>query len=100
MVISDENLRNRPIIGSDGLQIGEVVRVFLDSDDFKIVSIEAKLSNHIADQLGATRSIFRSGMLEIPVGLIQATSDSVILRVSLAELQKSLATNQPPPPAP
>ena len=96
MLISDEDLRNRPIIGSDGFQIGEVVRVFIDSDDFKIVSLEAKLDNHIADQLGATRSIFHSGRLEIPIGLIQATADSVVLRVSLAELQKSLATNLPP----
>jgi sporulation protein YlmC with PRC-barrel domain len=96
MAISDESLRNRAIIGSDGFQIGEVVRVFLDTDDLKVVSIEAKLRNHVADQLGAKRSVFRPGTLEIPVGLIQVTTDSVILRVSLAELQKSLATNQPP----
>jgi len=95
MLISDEDLRNRPIIGSDGFQIGEVVRVFLDGDDFKVVSIEAKLSNHIADQLGAPRSIFRAGTLEIPIDLIQATTDSVILKVSLTELQESLTTNQP-----
>jgi len=97
MVMSDDKLRSRPIIGSDGLQIGEVVRVFLESDDFKVVSVEAKLDNHIADQLGVTRGIFRAGTLEIPIGLVQATADAVLLRVSLAELQKSLATNPPPP---
>ncbi len=94
MAISDENLRNRAIIGSDGLQIGEVARVFLDGDDLKVVSIEAKLHNDVADQLGAKRTIFRAGTLEIPVGMIQVTADTVILKVSIAELHARIATSQ------
>ncbi len=95
MVVSADKLKNRPIIGSNGFEIGEVVRVLLDSDDLKVVSIEARLRGDVADQLRVAHGLFRAGMLEIPVGYLRATADNIVLTVSLDELLRSL-TETPP----
>ncbi len=95
MLVSAESFRNRPIVGSDGLQLGEVIRIFLDSDDLRVVSVEARVRNDVADQLGVSRSIFRAGTLEIPVEFLKATADNVVLTLSLGELRRTLATDRP-----
>jgi hypothetical protein len=69
MRLSDENLRGRTVIGADGQAIGEVAALFLDSVAWGIQSIQVKLRKEIADQLGATRSVFRAGTVEIPIRL-------------------------------
>ena len=61
MRLSDENLRGRTVIGADGQAIGEVAALFLDSDAWGIQSIQVKLRKEIADQLGATRTVFHAG---------------------------------------
>ena len=95
MPVSAESFRNRPIVGSDGLQIGEVIRIFLDRDDLRVVLVEARARNDIADQRGGSRSIFRAGTLEIPVEFLKATADNVVLTLSLGELRRTPATDRP-----
>ena len=94
MILPHDSLISRAIIGSDGHEVGEVVRVFFDSDDLRVVSIQARVRNNVADRLGATHTIFRAGTVEIPVGLIRVTTDTVILTVSTETLQETLARSQ------
>jgi len=90
MRLSDDNLRGRTVIASDGLAIGEVAALFLDSDAWRVESLQVKLRNDIADRLGADHGMFHSGALEIPVGMVQSVGDAVVLAVSVDELRQVL----------
>jgi len=90
MRLSDENLRGRTVIAADGQAIGEIAAVFLDSDAWRVESLQVKLRNEVADQLGATRGMFHAGTLEMPIRMIQSVGDAVVLSVAARELRQVL----------
>jgi len=90
MRLSDGNLRGRTIIGADGLAIGEIAGLFLDSGTWGVESLQVTLRKDVADRLGADRSIFRAGTLEIPIRLVQSVGDAVVLAVVVDELRQVL----------
>jgi sporulation protein YlmC with PRC-barrel domain len=90
MRLSDENLRGRTVIAADGQAIGEVAALFLDSDAWRVESLQIKLRKEIADQLGATRGMFHAGTLELPVGMVQSVGDAIVLSVPALELRQVL----------
>jgi sporulation protein YlmC with PRC-barrel domain len=90
MRLSDENLRGRVVIGADGKAIGEVAALFLDSTAWSVESLHVKLRKEIADQLGANRTLFHAGAVEIPVRLIQSVGDAVVLSVEVDGLRQAL----------
>ena len=90
MRLSDENLRGRTVIAADGQAIGEVAALFLDSDAWRVESLQIKLRNEVADQLGATRGMFHAGTLELPVRMVQSVGDAIVLLVSALELRQVL----------
>jgi sporulation protein YlmC with PRC-barrel domain len=90
MRLSDENLRGRTVIGADGRAVGEVAALFVDSVAWSVESIQVKLRTEIADQLGASRTIFHAGTLEVPIRLIQSVGDAVVLSVPVAGLREVL----------
>ncbi len=90
MRLTDENLRGRTIIAADGQVVGEVTSLFLDSDSWRVESLQAKLGRGIADQIGADRSMFHAGTLEIPVRIVQSVGDTVLLSVPTGGLREAL----------
>jgi sporulation protein YlmC with PRC-barrel domain len=90
MRLSDENLRGRTVIAADGLAIGEVAALFLDSDAWRVESLQIKLRKEVADQLGATRGMFHAGTLELPVRMVQSVGDAVVLSVPVVDLRQVL----------
>jgi sporulation protein YlmC with PRC-barrel domain len=90
MRLSDENLRGRTVIAADGQAIGEVAALFLDSDTWQVESLQVKLRNEVADQLGATRGMFHAGALEMPISMVQSVGDAVVLSVPAQELKQVL----------
>src|SRR6476660_3469753 len=99
MRLSDENLRGRTVIASDGLAIGEILALFLDSDAWRVESLQVKLRKDVADRLGADRSMFHAGALEIPIRMVQSVGDAVILSVAVDELRQVLPGAAEPPAA-
>jgi sporulation protein YlmC with PRC-barrel domain len=99
MRLSDENLRRRVVIASDGLVIGEIAALFLDSDAWRVESLQVKLRKDVADRLGADRSMFHAGALEIPIRMVQSVGDAVVLSVPLDELRQVLPSASAPAPA-
>ena len=83
MRLSDENLRGRTIIAADGQVVGEITALFLESDTWRVESLQAKLGKDIPDQIGASRSLFHAGTLEIPVRIVQSVGDTVVLSVPI-----------------
>jgi sporulation protein YlmC with PRC-barrel domain len=90
MRLSDENLRGRTVIASDGLAIGEIAALFLDSDAWRVEALQVKLRKDIADRLGADRTMFHAGTLEIPIRMVQSAGDAVVLSVAVDELRQVL----------
>ncbi|ATB29079.1 PRC-barrel domain-containing protein [Melittangium boletus] len=90
MRLSDANLRGRTIIGADGKVIGEVGTLFLDSATLRVESFQVKLDREIADLLGTPRSIFRQGIIEVPVSMVQSVGDTLVLSVSVEGLRQVL----------
>lgn len=65
MRLSEETLRGRTVVASDGLAIGAVTLVFIDVDGWRVESLQVKLHKDIADWLHA-------GAVEIPVRMVQS----------------------------
>ncbi|WP_224242423.1 PRC-barrel domain-containing protein [Hyalangium gracile] len=99
MRLSDTNLKKRTVLGADGQVVGEVSGLFLDSSTWSVESLQVSLRREAADQLGVSRSVFHTGVLEIPSRFIQSVGDTVILAVSLEELRRNLPGETEPAPA-
>jgi sporulation protein YlmC with PRC-barrel domain len=87
---SDENIRGRTMVAADGHVLGEVSGLFLDSDAWRVESLQVALRKDVADQLGAHRSVFHAGALELPVGMVQSVCATVVLSVALDGLRAVL----------
>lgn len=87
MHLFDGTLRGRTTLSADGQMVGETVAIFLDYEARRVESIKVKLRPEVADQLGANRSVFHTGVLEIPVRMIQSVGRSVILSVPIKALR-------------
>jgi sporulation protein YlmC with PRC-barrel domain len=99
MRLSDENLRGRTVIAADGQAIGEVAALFIDSDEWRVQSLQIKLRKEVADQLGAARGMFHAGTLELPVGKVQSVGDAIVLSVPALDLRQVLPGMGGPPPS-
>jgi sporulation protein YlmC with PRC-barrel domain len=97
MRLSDENLRGRTIIGADGKVIGEVGTLFLDSTSFRVESFQVKLDKPIAELLGTPHSLFRPGVIEVPVSLVQSVGDTLVLNVAVEGLRQVLPVDTEAP---
>ena len=93
--LSDDNLRGRTIIAADGQVVGEITGLFLESATWRVESLEVKLGKDTADQLGADRSMFHAGTLEIPVRMVQSVGDTVVLSVPVNALREVLPVDAP-----
>jgi sporulation protein YlmC with PRC-barrel domain len=94
MRLSDENIRGRTVIAADGQVVGKITALFLESDAWRIESIQAKLGNDIADQIGADRSVFHAGTIEIPVRMVQSVGDTVVLSIPVDGLREVLPLDE------
>ena len=100
MRLSDETLRGRTVIAADGQIVGEISGFFLDSDTWSIDALQVALRKETADQLGAARSMFRAGSLEIPVRMIQSIGTTVVLAVRSDDLRMVLPNDDQQAPGP
>src|SRR5687768_173905 len=99
MRLSDDNLRGRTVIAADGLAVGEVTGFFLASDGKSIEAFQVKLRKEVADRIGAERSRFHAGALEIPIEFVQSVGDAVVLSVGVDDLRQVLPGPREPAPA-
>ncbi len=96
MRLADGNLRGRTIIGAAGQVIGEIAALFLDSETWRVESLQVKLDRVIAERIGASHGIFHAGTLELPVRLVQSVGDTIVLSVAVDELRQVLPSEGEP----
>lgn len=94
MRLSDESLKGRTVIGADGRAVGEVGTLFVDSDSWNVESFRVALRKDVADELGASRTMFHGGSMEIPTRLVQSVGDAVVLSVPVVGLREVLPAEQ------
>ena len=96
--MSDGDLRRRTTISAEGQVIGEVCALVFDSSAWRVESLQVKLRKEIADRLGVDRSVFRAAGIEIPVRMVQAVGDTVVLSIAVDGLREMLVSDGGPPP--
>lgn len=94
MRLSDENLKGRTVIGADGRAVGEVGTLFVNSDSWQVESFRVALRKDVADELGASRTMFHGGSMEIPTRLVQSVGDALVLAVPVEGLREVLPGEQ------
>jgi len=101
MRLSADNLQGRIVISADGQAVGAVKSVFLDASEWRVEAISVELRKDVADRIGASRSVFHRGLIELPVRLIQSVGDAVVLGVAvdaLREAHRTATADAAPPP--
>jgi sporulation protein YlmC with PRC-barrel domain len=91
MQLSDDQLRGRTVISSDGQAIGEVAALFIDSSTWSIGTLQVKLSKSVAEQIGVSGGLLRAATLDLPVRKIKSVGDAVLLAVPTQELHEQKA---------
>ena len=89
MRLSDATLHDRTVISADGKAIGAISELFISTSDWRIESIRIELNKDIAQRIGATRTLFHRGTIELPVNFIQSVSDAVVLSVDVDQLREA-----------
>ena len=102
MRLSDKTLDGRTVISADGKVIGSVSELFITSSDWRVEAIRIELRKDIADRIGANRTVFHRGTLELPISFVQSVGDAVVLTVDVEQLREAHrppATDAASPPA-
>lgn len=102
MRLSDRTLHGRTVISADGKVIGSISELFISTSEWRVESIRIELHKDIADSIGANRTIFHRGTIELPVSFVQSVSDTVVLTVDvdqLREAHRAPATDAAPQPS-
>ena len=95
MRISEENLKGRTVITADGLAIGQIISIYLETERWTVDAVQVVLRRPTAERLGAPRSIFQRRTLEIPVRFIQSVGDAVVLSAPVEGLRQLVPEGAP-----
>lgn len=99
MRLSDRTLHGRTVISADGKVLGSISELFVSTSEWRVESLRVELHKDIADRIGANRTLFHRGTIELPINMVQSVSDTVILTVDvelLREAHRAAATDAAP----
>jgi len=88
MRLSDRTLEGRAVISADGNVIGSVTELFI-SAAWHVEAIRIDLRKEIADRIGADRTLFHRGTIELPIKFVQSVGDAVVLVIDVEQLHEA-----------
>ena len=88
MLISFESMIGKQVIGKGGFIIGEVKGAIIDTSSWQVPTLNVKLSDNAATELGFKKR-FRSSVVCIPTKMVQAVGDVITIVPPLKELAES-----------
>lgn len=91
MRMHDESLRGRTVLTSDGIHLGQVESLTLETDNWRVEALDVKLRKEAAQQIGAQRKFMKASVVPVPVSKVKSIQDAVILSVPLNELEEARA---------
>lgn len=89
MRLPEESLRGRSVLTSDGVNLGQVEGLTVETDGWHVDSLQVKLRKEAAEQIGAERRFMGSSRIPISVQKIQSVQDAIILSVGVGELRQA-----------
>jgi sporulation protein YlmC with PRC-barrel domain len=97
-----DHLRGRTVLDAGGQVVGTLDELIVDTETLELAGIRLRLKREVAREIGASAGLFHGAMLELPMEMVSAAGDAVILSVPLARLHELAAGSdkRPPEPAP
>jgi sporulation protein YlmC with PRC-barrel domain len=89
-----EELRQRPVVDANGCVIGAVDKLIFDTDDWQVKALRIRLRRSVGAAIGARRSFFRAGSIDVPSDKIQSVGDTVLLRIGAHALVPARRPNE------
>jgi sporulation protein YlmC with PRC-barrel domain len=86
MHMESGELRQRAVVDAAGRVVGDVDEIAIDTSSWRVKTLRVKLRRAAGAAIGAERSIFRAGHIEVPSDMVQSVGDAVVLRVDAREL--------------
>jgi sporulation protein YlmC with PRC-barrel domain len=86
----EEDLRGRAVIDGHGHVVGMVDGLLIDNQSWRVEAFRVRLKREAAAQVGAEHRLLQAATLEIPISLIHAAGDAVILNVPTTALRDLL----------
>jgi sporulation protein YlmC with PRC-barrel domain len=84
----EEDLKGRAVIDGTGRVIGAVDGLLIDGASWRVEAFRVRLRRDAAEQLGTPSRLFQSATVEIPIALVHAAGDAVILNVPTTALRE------------
>jgi sporulation protein YlmC with PRC-barrel domain len=84
----DDELKGRAVIDGTGKVVGDIDALLIDGQSWRVEGFRVKLRRDAAEQIGAEHRRFQSATLDVPVDLVHAAGDAVILNVPTAALRE------------
>ncbi len=97
-IASTAQLKGMTVLEAGGQVVGTLDELLVDMDSWTVTAIRLRVKREIAREIGASGSIFQSALLEIPIEMVAAARDAVILSVPLATLRELARQKAPPAP--
>ena len=90
MHIRLSKLPGRMVLDANGAVLGRIEAPLLDMETWLIDALRVRPTRQVAGVLGLTWSWFNRPTMDVPTGIVQAASETIILRVSLGELHDAM----------
>ena len=90
------------MVSGDGIAIGQVTRLFIDSTSWRVESLQVTLRKESAERIGLKHGMFHKPIIEIATRLVQSVGDAVVLSIELDGLRtpEGPLPTEPTEPAP
>jgi sporulation protein YlmC with PRC-barrel domain len=83
-----EQLKGKTVLEAGGQVVGTLDEIVIDTDALALWGIRLRLKREIAKEIGASGGILHGAVLDLPIEMVSAAGDAVILSVPLARLRE------------
>ncbi|GMT99397.1 hypothetical protein KH5H1_35160 [Corallococcus caeni] len=91
MQFAESIFHGRMVVAAGGQTLGNVETLSIDSETWKVDSLQVKLSSEAAELFGVYWNYFHAGRIYVPTRLVHSVSDTVLLSVTVDELREFLS---------
>ncbi|NRD62281.1 PRC-barrel domain containing protein [Corallococcus exiguus] len=99
MQFAESVTQGRMVVTAGGQALGNVETLSIDSETWKIDTIQVKLTSEASEQFGVYWNYFHAGRIYVPTRLVHSVSDTVLLSVSIDELREVLSQDSASAPS-
>jgi sporulation protein YlmC with PRC-barrel domain len=88
MRIAFGDLKGRTVLEAGGQVVGTLDELIIATDPIALWGIRLRLKRETAKEIGASSGGFRGAVLDLPIEMVSAAGDAIILSVSLSRLRE------------